>query len=123
MINFKNIITTVAEATATTAVSTATGAAVSVTATCIVDKITTGDYNIKENATAAAINVATATVVTAAVSTVAATVTEIAEDIKRKRSDKKLLNAVKEQGIYIDANGVCHLAEPEPESDSCNCCD
>ena len=119
MINFKNILKTVAEATTTTAASTTTGAAVSVVATCVVDKITTGDYNIKENATAAAINVATATAVTAAVSTVAATVTEIAEDIKRKRDDKKLLEAAKEQGIYIDANGVCHLAEP----DSCNCCD
>ena len=119
MINFKNILKTVAEATTTTAVSTTTGAAVSVVATCVVDKITTGDYNIKENATAAAINVATATAVTAAVSTVAATVTEIAEDIKRKRDDKKLLEAAKEQGIYIDANGVCHLAEP----DSCKCCD
>ena len=119
MLNFKNILKTVAEATTTTAVSTTAGAAVSVVATCVVDKITTGDYNIKENATAAAINVATATAVTAAVSTVAATVTEIAEDIKRKRSDKDLLKKVKEQGIYVDEYGVCHISKQE--IDSCNC--
>ena len=101
----------------TSTATAATTAAITTTATCAVDKICTGKFNIKEHAIDAAVNAAATVAIVTATTAVASTVTEIAEDIKRKRSDKKLLNAVKEQGIYIDANGVCHLAEP----DSCNC--
>ena len=119
MINFKNILKDVALAAKTSTATAATTAAISTVTTCSVDKIFTGDFNVKEHAVDAAVNAAATVAIVTATSALVSTVSEIAEDIKRKRDDKKLLEAAKEQGIYIDANGVCHLAEP----DSCNCCD
>ena len=121
MINFKNILNDVMLAAKTSTATAATTAVISTVTTCSVDKILTGDFNAKEHAVDAAVNAAATVAITTATTALVSTVTEIAADIKRKRDDKKLLEAAKEQGIYIDENGVCHLAEPE--LDSCNCCD
>ena len=120
MINFKNILKDVALAAKTSTATAVTTAVITTATTCTVDKITCGDFNVKENAMNAAVNAAAAVAITTATTALVSTVSEISAEIKRKKSDKALLNAVKEQGIYIDSKGVCHLAEPEP--DSCNCC-
>ena len=117
MLNFKNILNDVMLAAKTSTATAATTAVITTATTCTVDKIITGDFNAKEHAIDAAVNAAATVAITTATTAVVATVNEVVEEIKRKKSDKALLRAVKEQGIYIDANGVCHLAEP----DSCNC--